>query len=164
MKFPTATVQTRFESPLGSLILAAHDNHLVGIWFEGQRHQPDASAWPDAAGHPVLQAAQAQLTDYFAARRSAFTLPLARTQGTAFQQAVWQSLLAIPAGTTCSYGEISRRIGRPSAVRAVGAAIGRNPWSIVLPCHRVVGAHGALTGYAGGLARKTALLQLEGAR
>jgi methylated-DNA-[protein]-cysteine S-methyltransferase len=109
----------------------------------------------------VLLAAQAQLADYFAARLTVFDLPLGLVSGTAFQQAVWRALLEIAPGATVSYGELARRIGKPQAVRAVGAAVGRNPLSIVVPCHRVVGANGALTGYAGGLERKVALLALE---
>ncbi|HAL40009.1 MAG TPA: cysteine methyltransferase, partial [Polaromonas sp.] len=101
--------------------------------------------------------------EYFAGQRNRFEVPLDLACGTAFQQSVWQALLAIPYGRTASYGEVSRRIGKPTAVRAVGAAVGRNPVSIIVPCHRVMGANGSLTGYAGGLDRKTALLKLEGA-
>ena len=161
MKFHPSTVQARYESPLGPMILAATDLGLAGLWFEGQRHLPDTSAWPDAPTHPVLLEAVAQLRDYFAGRRTRFALPLDLHGGTAFQQSVWQALLAIPAGGTTSYGDIGQRVGRPSAVRAVGAAVGRNPVSIVVPCHRVVGRDGSLTGYAGGLKRKSALLELE---
>lgn len=161
MKFPSSTVQARFDSPLGPMIVAATGRGLAGLWFEGQRHLPDSSGWPHAPEHPVLREAAAQLRDYFAGRRTQFDLPLDLQSGTAFQQSVWQALLAIPSGRTTSYGDLSQRVGRPSAVRAVGAAVGRNPVSIVVPCHRVIGSGGALTGYAGGLARKTALLQLE---
>lgn len=163
MKFAASPVQTSFDSPLGRIILAASGNALVGVWFDGQRHQPDLSSWPVVSDHPVLQQAQSQLTDYFAGRRTSFDLPLDFAQGTGFQQAVWRALLSIPRGATCSYGALSADIGKPAAVRAVGGAIGRNPLSIIVPCHRVVGASGALTGYAGGLERKAALLQLEGA-
>ena len=163
MKFHPSTVQTRYAGPLGPMIVAATDRGLAGIWFEGQRHLPDTTAWPDAPNHPLLREAMAQLGDYFAGRRMQFELPLDLQGGTAFQQSVWQALLAIPAGATASYGDISQRVGRPAAVRAVGAAVGRNPLSIVVPCHRVLGRDGSLTGYAGGLERKTALLQLEGA-
>lgn len=164
MKFPTTTVQTSYDSPMGRVILAASDNHLVGVWFDGQRHQPDTSTWPFAASdHPVLQQARTQLTEYFAGHRTSFELPLELGTGTGFQQDVWRALLKVPRGATRSYGALSVDIGKPTAVRAVGGAIGRNPLSIVVPCHRVIGSEGALTGYAGGLARKTALLQLEGA-
>ena len=161
MKFHPSTVQTRYESPLGPMIVAATDRGLAGLWFEGQRHLPDSSRWPHAPGHPVLKQAVAQLADYFAGRRIRFDLPLDLQGGTAFQQSVWQALLAIPRGDTTSYGALSARVGRPSAVRAVGAAVGRNPVSIIVPCHRVVGSDGSLTGYAGGLERKSALLGLE---
>jgi methylated-DNA-[protein]-cysteine S-methyltransferase len=161
MKFHPSTVQAHYDSPLGPMIVAATDRGLAGLWFEGQRHLPDSSGWPQAPGHPVLVEAIAQLGDYFAGKRTRFDLPLDLQGGTAFQQSVWQALLAIPSGGTTSYGELSASVGRPSAVRAVGAAVGRNPVSIVVPCHRVVGRNGALTGYAGGLERKSALLGLE---
>ncbi|HSV78417.1 MAG TPA: methylated-DNA--[protein]-cysteine S-methyltransferase [Ramlibacter sp.] len=151
-------------SPLGPMLLAATDRGLAGLWFEGQRHGPDASGWPEDPAHPVLRAAVGQLQEYFAGQRTAFSLPLDLRLGTAFQQSVWQALLAIPAGRTTSYAELGRRLGRPQAARAVGAAVGRNPVSIVVPCHRVLGTAGALTGYAGGLERKSALLRLEGTR
>ncbi|MDI1272447.1 methylated-DNA--[protein]-cysteine S-methyltransferase [Polaromonas sp.] len=120
------------------------------------------ATWPSAPGHPVLQEVIRQLGEYFAGQRTEFDVPLDLAYGTAFQQSVWQALLKIPQGGTASYGEVSQRIGKPAAVRAVGAAVGRNPVSIIVPCHRVMGANGALTGYAGGLDRKTALLKLEG--
>ena len=162
MKFPSSTVQARFDSPLGPMIVAATGRGLAGLWFEGQRHLPDSSGWPHAPEHPVLREAAAQLRDYFAGRRTQFDLPLDLQSGTAFQQSVWHALLAIPPGRTTSYGDLSQRVGRPSAARAVGAAVGRNPVSIVVPCHRVLGRDGSLTGYAGGLERKSALLGLEG--
>lgn len=168
MKFDTSIVQTVFESPLGTMTLAATDRGLAGVWFAGQRHLPAALAqppvvttWPRADDHALLQQAAAQLTQYFAGERSHFDLPLDVSGGTLFQQAVWQALLTIEPGHTCSYSAISQQIGKPAAVRAVGAAIGRNPISIVVPCHRVLGRSGSLTGYASGLARKQALLQLE---
>jgi methylated-DNA-[protein]-cysteine S-methyltransferase len=162
MKFDSNIVQARFDSPLGSMIVAATGEGVAGIWFEGQRHMPDNSAWPWQPDHPVLCLAKKQLADYFAGARGAFRLPLDLRGGTAFQRSVWDALLAIPRGGTTSYGMLSRSIGCPAAVRAVGAAVGRNPVSIVVPCHRVLGADGSLTGYAGGLDRKTALLRLEG--
>jgi methylated-DNA-[protein]-cysteine S-methyltransferase len=143
------------------MTLAATDRGLSGIWFDGQKHKPDSSAWPEQTEHPVLLQTQAQLRDYFAGQRLQFSLPLDLAQGTAFQQQVWLGLLEIPAGQTISYGTLGARMGRAAAVRAVGAAVGRNPISIVVPCHRVLGANGALTGYAGGLERKLALLRLE---
>ncbi len=163
MKFDTSIAQARWASPLGPMIIAATSRGIAGIWFEGQRHMPDAVAWPLAPSHPLLAQAIAQLEEYFNGTRTRFDLPLDLQGGTAFQQSVWQALLAIPAGGTLSYGVLSQRIGQPAAVRAVGAAVGRNPVSIVVPCHRVVGADGSLTGYAGGVERKSALLRLEGA-
>ena len=161
MNFPSSLVTARHASPLGPILLAATDQGLAGLWFEGQRHHPDASGWRFNAQHPVLLQAIRQLDEYFAGTRTVFDLPLDLQAGTAFQQSVWQALLAIPCGERSSYADVSRRIGRPNASRAVGAAVGRNPISIVVPCHRVLGSGGALTGYAGGLDRKTALLRLE---
>jgi methylated-DNA-[protein]-cysteine S-methyltransferase len=163
MKFDPSIVQARYASPLGPMIVAATSLGVAGIWFEGQKHMPDNSAWPEQPGDPVLLSCMTQLDEYFNGSRSTFDLPLDLQGGTAFQQSVWQALLAIPTGATTSYGLLSQRIGRPAAMRAVGAAVGRNPVCIVVPCHRVLGAGGSLTGYAGGLPRKTALLQLEGA-
>ena len=163
MKFDPSIVQARYASPLGAMVVAATPRGVAGIWFEGQKHMPDNSAWPEQPRHPVLLQAMAQLDEYFKGARSTFDLPLDLQGGTAFQQSVWQALLAIPRGGTTSYGQLGQRIGRPAAMRAVGAAVGRNPLSVVVPCHRVIGADGSLTGYAGGLERKTALLQLEGA-
>lgn len=164
MMFAAELVQSRYESPLGPVTLAASDAGLAGLWFEGQKHFPaPTQVWPEQPDHAVLQEAAKQLAAYFAGQRSHFELPLDMRCGTAFQQAVWQALLQIPPGTTCSYAALGSAIGRPSAVRAVGGAIGRNPLSVVVPCHRVMGSAGSLTGYAGGLARKAALLQLEGA-
>ena len=167
MKFNPSIVQTSFQSPLGPMTLAATHTGLAGVWFDDQRHLPAElaapSSWPVNAAHPVLKKTTQQLTEYFAGQRTDFALKLDLSSGTAFQQAVWQALLAIQPGQTSSYGSISHRIGNSAAVRAVGAAIGRNPISIIVPCHRVLGADGSLTGYAGGLDRKTALLRLEGA-
>ena len=150
------------ESELGGVTLAATDHGLAGVWFDAQRHAPDTSGWIEAAEHPVLRQAAAQLEDYFAGRRDDFDMPLDLSHGTQFQQAVWQALLRIPRGGTTSYGRLGAEIGKPAAVRAVGAAVGRNPISVVVPCHRVLGADGSLTGYAGGLERKSRLLRLEG--
>jgi methylated-DNA-[protein]-cysteine S-methyltransferase len=162
MKFPPDIVQTCYASPLGPMIIAAHGERLAGIWFEGQSHQPDTSRWSPAAEHPLLKKTMAELTEYFAGQRQVFDVPLDLGSGTAFQQAVWQALLTIACGERSSYGALAAAIGKPRAVRAVGGAVGRNPFSIIVPCHRVLGAHGALTGYAGGLERKVKLLQLEG--
>ena len=167
MKFHSSIVLDSFESPLGKMTLAATDAGLAGVWFDGQRHFPKElnalPAWTVQSTHPVLKHTAQQLGEYFSGSRTDFDLPLDLSGGTAFQQQVWQALLRIASGSTCSYGSISQSIGNPAAVRAVGAAVGRNPISIIVPCHRVVGADGTLTGYAGGLDRKTALLKLEGA-
>ena len=164
MKFKTSPLySSRIDSPLGGITLAATDQGLAGAWFDHQRHWPDTRGWQADDPHPVLRQAAAQLADYFAGRRDGFDLPLDLSHGTAFQQSVWRALRAIPAGQTTSYGALSAGVGKPAAVRAVGAAVGRNPISVIVPCHRVLGADGSLTGYAGGLERKTALLELEGA-
>lgn len=163
MKFRNTTVQTCCDSPLGPMRLAANDLGLCGVWFEGQRHQPDTRAWPTLPDHPLLQQAMMQLTQYFAGQRRQFDLRLDLSAGTAFQQAVWQALLSLAFGQTCSYGALSAQLGRPTAVRAVSSAVARNPLSLIVPCHRVLGANGDLTGYAGGLDRKAELLKLEGA-
>lgn len=163
MKKSAVTATATFGSPLGPMRLAANPHGLSGVWFEGQRHQADASAWPVVADHPLLLQAEMQLTQYFAGQRRLFELPLDLSTGTPFQQAVWQALQSLPFGQTCSYSALSAQMGRPTAVRALSGAVARNPLSIIVPCHRVLGANGALTGYAGGLARKSALLKLEGA-
>lgn len=154
------TAQCRIDTPLGPLTAAATDQGLAGLWFDGQRHHPgplDAPVQPD---HPALAAAAAALEAYFAGRPAAS--PPLDLQGTPFQRAVWQALLAIAPGQTRRYGDVAAAVGRPAAVRAAGAAIGRNPVSVLVPCHRVVGHDGRLTGYAGGLDRKQALLAIEG--
>jgi methylated-DNA-[protein]-cysteine S-methyltransferase len=143
------------------MTLATSAQALVGVWFDGQKHMPDTHGWPEQPEHPVLVQARLELTQYFAGQRQQFDVPLDTRRGTDFQQQVWRGLLAIPPGQTISYATLGARIGRAAAVRAVGAAVGRNPLSIVVPCHRVLGADGALTGYAGGLERKVALLRLE---
>ena len=148
-------------SPLGELTLVATASGLAAILWENDMPERvrlgPLVAQPD---HPVLVEAEQQLAAYFAGTRTAFTVPL-DVKGTAFQKRVWAALLTIPFGATRSYADIARQIGQPSASRAVGAANGRNPVSIVTPCHRVIGAAGALTGFAGGLAAKTHLLAHE---
>lgn len=146
-------------TPIGMLRLVAGDDGLHEIWFEHGRHQkPPQPGWLRAS-EPVAQARE-QLEEYFAGTRQAFHLALC-PRGTAFQQAVWWELERIPYGATISYSELARRIGQPLAVRAVGAANGRNPLPIVLPCHRVIGADGSLTGFGGGLPTKRYLLAME---
>lgn len=149
-------------SPVGALTLVASDKGLAAILWEND--DPDRvplGALAEDAGHPVLVETERQLGEYFAGERRTFDLPL-DFQGTDFQKRVWEQLLAIPFGETRSYGEIARALGQPNASRAVGAANGKNPISIVAPCHRVIGTSGALTGFAGGLEAKQRLLALEG--
>jgi len=171
MQFHRQTCFKQIQSPWGLMTLAASPEGLNGAWFEGQKHHPDTSAWQASPRNATLLKAEALLLDYGqsklphqqAARQWLQNLPIDLSGGTAFQQALWQALLSIPQGATCTYGELAAAIGKPSAVRAVGTAIGRNPISILIPCHRVLGGQGQLTGYAGGLWRKQALLQLENA-
>ena len=161
MQFPPNTVRTTTPSPLGTLTLAASPRGLVGVWFGDQAHLPELAPWPAQTDHPVLLQTAHELNDYFSGKSFHFTISLDMAYGTAFQQQVWTCLQDIPTGETTTYGAISQRLGKPGAVRAVGGAVGRNPIGIIVPCHRVIGAHGALTGYAGGLDRKVALLALE---
>jgi methylated-DNA-[protein]-cysteine S-methyltransferase len=163
MNFDRSIRKTHWSGPMGPMVIAATERGIAGIWFEGQRHMPRHAAWVHAADDPLLAQATVQLADYFDGRRTSFDLPLDLEAGTPFQQSVWRALLAIPRGATTNYGALGRGLGAASAARAIGAAVGRNPVSIVVPCHRVIGSTGALTGYAGGLDRKTALLKLEGA-
>lgn len=149
-------------SPVGQLTLVARDGKLSAILWETERANRVRLGELHEANHsPVLLEAERQLQEYFAGTRNGFTLELDFT-GTDFQKQVWQALLTIPFGETRSYSQIAQQIGNPKAVRAVGAANGRNPISIIAPCHRVIGASGALTGFAGGLQAKQYLLALEG--
>lgn len=145
------------QTPIGPLTLEAGDAGLRTVWFG----ELAAAAAAPRGEHPVLARAAQQLDEYFAGTRREFELPLDVSAGTEFRRAAWLALADIPYGTTTTYGEQARRLGRPDAVRAVGAANGRNPLPIVLPCHRVVGSTGALTGFGGGLPVKRALLDLE---
>jgi methylated-DNA-[protein]-cysteine S-methyltransferase len=153
---------TTVDSPLGPLTLVADGDALVGVYMAGQAHRPSDERFgaPAPDGDPTLAAAADELRQYFAGERTSFTVPL-HPAGTEFQHAVWDAIAAIPYGETASYAELAQEIGRPTAVRAVGAAVGRNPLTVVVPCHRVIGSGGALTGYAGGLDRKRTLLSLE---
>lgn len=160
---PTDTL--RLDSPLGPMILAATTEGLSGAWFEGQRHGPSDARmqhWIHNASNPLLQETAEQLHAYFAGQLTRFDLPLDLSAGTPFQQSVWQALLNVTASQTQSYGGLAQQLNNPKAVRAVGSAVGRNPVTIIVPCHRILGAGGQLTGYAGGLWRKEALLKLEG--
>jgi len=155
---------TVMDSPVGALTLVAEDGAIVCLYMDLQRHRPDDDALgvPEANGRSAepFKAAADQLDAYFAGELTTFDLPLA-PRGSEFQQRVWAALREIPYGETESYGELAERIGSPGAARAVGLANGKNPIGIVIPCHRVVGSNGSLTGYGGGLDRKKQLLDLE---
>lgn len=161
------TLYTLHPSPIGPLLLVGEPGpgdafRLTGLYMEEHRHgRGVAAGWREdpAAFATVVR----ELDEYFAGRRRTFDLSLA-PEGTPFQRRVWEELLRIPAGETCTYGELARRVGKAGAARAVGAAVGRNPISIVVPCHRVVGADGTLTGFGGGLERKRKLLAIEGSK
>ncbi len=160
-----AVARRDLDTPLGALILARSDRGLVGVWFHDQKHMPPRIA-PEATaarrGHdPLLDDTEDRFADYFAGDPRGFDGLALDLIGTEFQRRVWALLLEIRRGQTSTYGTLARRLGTPSASRAIGHAVGRNPISVIVPCHRVVGQDGSLTGYAGGLPRKTALLQLE---
>jgi methylated-DNA-[protein]-cysteine S-methyltransferase len=150
-----------FQSPIGRLLLTSDGTALTGLYMEPSRKTQSTDGWTQDAAAAPLSATLRQLTEYFGGTRREFDLPL-RMQGTDFQKRVWQELTEIPYGQTWSYGELAKRIDNPSASRAVGLANGRNPISILVPCHRVIGADGSLTGYGGGLDRKRWLLAHEG--
>lgn len=150
---------TSFTSPLGQIIMQSDDHGLLGVWFETQTTQPEVlGEYTD--NHPILTNTIKQLQEYFAGERQQFDLPLA-AKGTEFQQKVWHALSKIPYGETWSYQDLANAIDNPKAVRAVGLANGKNPISVIVPCHRVIGKNGKLTGYAGGVERKEKLLKLE---
>ncbi|MGH6613261.1 methylated-DNA--[protein]-cysteine S-methyltransferase [Sphingomonas sp.] len=151
-------------SPVGLLKLIASDKGLAAIlWENDDPNRVRLGPLIEQPDNPILVETERQLSAYFARKLNAFTVPL-DFNGTDFQKSVWAALLTIPFGETRSYAEIARQIGKPTAFRAVGAANGKNPISIIAPCHRVIGSCGALTGFAGGLAAKERLLDLEGAR
>jgi methylated-DNA-[protein]-cysteine S-methyltransferase len=156
----TRIEELRIDSPLGPMRLLADATGLTGIYFVGQKYEPAPAATANRAAK-VLQQGAGWLAAYFSGRAVAATPPLAGTRGTDFQRGVWTALRGIAAGDTQRYGELAAGLGQPQAARAVGAAVGRNPWSVLVPCHRVTGSDGRLTGYAGGLGRKAALLALE---
>jgi O-6-methylguanine DNA methyltransferase len=155
---------TQMNSPLGTITLCGTECGLAGIFMDDHRHGPSTAqrlGWQRA--DPLFAEAEAQLEEYFAGRRTVFSVGIDREAigGTPFQRRVWKALEGIPYGVTISYGELARRINQPTAVRAVGLANGRNPLSIIVPCHRVIGSDGQLTGYGGGMERKRWLLDLE---
>lgn len=160
---PSETYAFRaISSPVGKLTLVANDRGLTAVLWENDKANrvPLQEMWEDN-NHPVLIETAQQLSEYFSGKRKSFSLPL-DFRGTDFQKKVWEALLTIPFGETRSYAQIAQQVGSPKAVRAVGAANGKNPISIIAPCHRVIGSNGDLTGFAGGLAAKTLLLSLEG--
>ena len=152
----------RYESPLGPMYATAEDDGITHIEFKGAKYAPAAQPdWIEDPKAPALAACGTQLAEYFAGTRTEFDLPLA-PRGSTFQKRVWEEIARVPYGETISYAELARRAGAPGQARAAGAATGRNPVSLVIPCHRIVGSDGSLTGYAGGLERKRELLELEG--
>ncbi|MFE3519270.1 methylated-DNA--[protein]-cysteine S-methyltransferase [Streptomyces sp. NPDC059166] len=155
----TTRRHTVVDSPYGALTLVATDGVLSGLYMTGQRHRPPEETFGDPDPRPFGETVR-QLAAYFAGELTEFDLPMS-LRGTEFQRAVWAELVRIPYGETRSYGELADRLGRPGASRAVGLANGRNPVGIIVPCHRVVGASGGLTGYGGGLDRKQRLLEFE---
>jgi methylated-DNA-[protein]-cysteine S-methyltransferase len=157
-----ATAQMRLRTPLGEMLLARTAGGLAGAWFTGQTDHPGVLPAAVSCDDPLLQRAAQQINDHCNGKHTRFDVPL-DLHGTPFQVAVWQALLCIERGQTQSYADIARAVGRTTAVRAVGAAVGKNPVSVIVPCHRVIGSDGSLTGYAGGLDRKRALLRCEGA-
>jgi len=156
----------QFETPHGTMLITATPKGLAGVYFKGQKHFPKQRQWQRDwernPGHPVLRQARRELAQYFAGRRSRFDVAL-DPQGTPFQRSVWKQIAKVGFGKTLTYGELAKRAGHAGSARAAGAATGRNPLSIIIPCHRIMGSDGSLTGYAGGLNRKRALLSLEGA-
>jgi methylated-DNA-[protein]-cysteine S-methyltransferase len=157
------TWKLTFKTPLGEMLLLATDRGIAGVWFVvGHRYIPEVLVdCADGSRHKVLQRARRQILEYFAGTRTTFDIPL-DLRGTPFQQRVWKALRRIPYGKTTTYGTICTYLKAPRAARAVGGAVGHNPVSIIVPCHRVVGSDGSLTGYGGGLDRKLTMLELEG--
>ena len=151
----------QFETPHGTMLVTATEKGLAGVYFKGQKHFPREREWQRDARHPVLLQAKRELVEYFAGKRKRFDVAL-DPQGTPFQRAVWKQIARVAFGKTISYGELAKRAGAPGSARAAGAATGRNPIGVIVPCHRIMGSNGAITGYAGGIGRKRALLKLEG--
>ena len=159
-------IYTNLKSPLGDITASAEKAAITGLWFDGQKYYPaDKGTWTHEPDHPVFIKLRHWLEEYFAGKRNT-ALPDLEPKGTAFQKAVWEILLEIPYGRVTTYGEIAKKLAsikglNSMSAQAVGGAVGHNPISILIPCHRVVGANGSLTGYAGGLEKKEALLHLE---
>lgn len=151
-------------TPVGTLLIVAREEAVSGLYMLQGKHSPDLAAAGPRRSDTFLQSVASQLREYFASERTEFDVAVDNEAGTPFQRRVWQALRSIDYGTTWTYGELARAIDQPTASRAVGLANGRNPVSIIVPCHRVVGADGSLTGYGGGLENKEVLLRLEGAR
>jgi methylated-DNA-[protein]-cysteine S-methyltransferase len=150
-----------FTSPQGRMLLVADEGALASVSFVGQKHAPRVEAdWKREPRNALLLQAKRELAEYFAGKRKRFSVKLA-PRGTPFQRSVWKAISGVGFGRTIAYAELARRAGRPGSARAAGAATGRNPIGIIVPCHRIVGSNGSLTGYAGGLAKKRALLRLE---
>ncbi len=151
-----------YQSPRGRLLLVADDQALTGVYFAGQKYHPRVDKkWKRAGTHTPIRLAKRELSEYFDGKRTRFTVKVA-PQGTPFQRAVWKAIANVRFGQTIAYAELAARAGHLGSARAAGAATGRNPIGIIVPCHRIVGSNGSLTGYAGGLTKKRALLELEG--
>ena len=150
----------KYESPQGTMLITATPKGLAGVYFKGQKHFPEKREWRREPRHPVLRQVRRELAEYFAGKRKRFEVAL-DPQGTVFQRSIWKAISKVGFGKTLTYGNLARRAGFPGSARAAGAATGRNPLGIIVPCHRIVGSNGSLTGYAGGLNRKRALLALE---
>lgn len=169
MPVPEISLHRRVETPLGAMVVAvgSHDDRaaLMGCWFEDQKHLPDDDLLGEAGDHELLSEAAEQFASWFAGERREFDLPLAlHDRPQPLRPRVWRALQDIPYGRTTTYGALAARLGGPGMAQAVGQAVGRNPWSVIVPCHRVVSSTGELTGYAGGIERKKELLRLEAER
>jgi methylated-DNA-[protein]-cysteine S-methyltransferase len=153
----------RFSTPLGTMLATARGEALTGLYFEGQRYMPSIGPdWVEDGSSPALAQCRSQVTEYFEGRRRAFDVAL-QPEGSEFQRRVWSEIARIPYGKTLTYAELAARAGAPGSARAAGSATGRNPHTLIVPCHRVVGSDGSLTGYAGGVPRKMKLLEIEDA-
>lgn len=158
------TVHTVISTALGDLLIITDDEALLGLHWPGQRQRPHfappGAEIPDASLHPIARQTEREITEYLAGERQEFSVPV-KTQGSAFEQDIWRRLSEIPYGQTVTYGELATELGNPRLAQRVGQAVGANPIGIIIPCHRVLGADGSLTGFAGGIERKRMLLELE---